>query len=46
MQKTLEESLHDFEINKRSESIKERALLFNWNKTAEQYHAVYKSLLD
>ncbi len=46
MQKTLIGSLHDFEINKRSELVKQRALFFNWEKTAEQYSAVYKSLLE
>ena len=46
MQKTLLDSLHDFEKNERSNAVKERALFFNWHKTAEQYHAIYKSLLE
>jgi glycosyltransferase involved in cell wall biosynthesis len=45
MQNTLNDCLHHFENNKCIDAIKDRASLFNWNKSAEEYRSVYKNLL-
>jgi glycosyltransferase involved in cell wall biosynthesis len=45
MQNSLHDCLHDFHNNNRSDAIKQQASIFNWNKSAEEYHSVYKSLL-
>lgn len=45
MQQVLTDSLHDFQLKDRGKEMKERAFLFNWKHSAEQYHAVYDSLL-
>jgi glycosyltransferase involved in cell wall biosynthesis len=46
MHAVLKNSLEDFTKNKRSESVRNRALLFDWKKSAAQYHEVYDSLLN
>lgn len=46
MQNTLHDSLLDFQNNNRNEDIRQRASLFNWNKSAEEYKSVYKSLFN
>lgn len=45
MQQVLIDSLHHFQLNGRSREMKQRALLFDWKNSAEQYHAVYDSLI-
>ena len=45
MQLVLEESLHHFNAEK-SCLVKERARSFSWQKSAQQYHRVYNSLLQ
>ena len=45
MQQVLHEALEDYRINSRTNEIKNRALLFDWKNTAQQYLDVYDSLL-
>ncbi len=46
MQEVLTTSLQHFHSNNRMKEVKQRAMLFDWKKSAEQYHAVYNSLLS
>jgi glycosyltransferase involved in cell wall biosynthesis len=44
MRLTLKESLSHYELNHPQEKIKERALMFDWHNTAQQYMNIYQSL--
>jgi glycosyltransferase involved in cell wall biosynthesis len=46
MRKVLWDGLDDHQKNMRSERIRQRALSFSWTKSAEQYHRVYKEVLN
>ena len=45
MRKIFEKGMNDFIDNDRAESIKQQAALFNWNKNAQQYLEIYRSLV-
>jgi len=46
MQQVLVDALNHFDLNNGGPKAKQRALLFDWRKSAEQYHEVYDSLLS
>lgn len=45
MQQVLMEGLHAYSLNGLSDRIRERSKLFNWNRSAQEYVKIYKSLL-
>jgi glycosyltransferase involved in cell wall biosynthesis len=45
MRMIFEKGMNDFAKHDRSAAIKQQASLFNWNKTAKQYLAIYRNLI-
>ncbi len=46
MRMVFENGMQDFYFSGRSEKIRQQASLFNWDVSADEYIAIYKSLLD